>query len=70
MPNPASEFVSIVSDTELITETYTLTNSMGQVVISGIANGYETRINLEKLKPGIYYIVLQGKNQSFRLSKF
>ncbi|MDD4150696.1 MAG: T9SS type A sorting domain-containing protein [Bacteroidales bacterium] len=70
MPNPANEYVKIVSNTELTNEPYTLTNTMGQQVIKGIANGYETEIKLENLNPGVYYLLLPGKKDSFKLSKF
>ncbi len=70
MPNPASQFVKIVSDTELFNEPYTLTNAMGQIVMKGFANNYETEINIESLKPGLYHLTLPGKKDSFKLSKF
>ncbi len=61
MPNPAENVISIVSGYELNNEPFLIRNAMGQTIITGLANGTETLVNVENLKPGVYYVTV-GKN--------
>lgn len=69
-PNPARNYITIVSNNELRNEAFTITNTMGQTLIEGTANGFETGVEIQSLKPGVYYLTLESMQKTFKLSKF
>ncbi len=57
-PNPAIDELLIQTDKEY--NTLTITNTLGQVMLSSDVNGKETEINITDLSAGIYYVTLKG----------
>jgi uncharacterized repeat protein (TIGR01451 family) len=58
-PNPATEEFTI--KTEQSYTSYTITNSIGQVMMTKDMNGKESKVNVKELSTGIYYISLKGQ---------
>ena len=52
-PNPAKDFINI--NTNAVKYDYQLINSLGQVVISGTANG-EYQLNISGINKGVYFL--------------
>ena len=52
-PNPAKDFINI--NTNAVKYEYQLINSLGQVVISGTANG-EYQLNISGINKGVYFL--------------
>lgn len=59
-PNPAKSSITIKSD-ELINHLY-LIGINGQVVINKTMNTYNQNINIEGVKPGIYFVKIVSPN--------
>ena len=51
-PNPAQNFLNISGNGAF---EYSLINSLGQVVVSGVANGNE-QLNLSNMNSGLYFV--------------
>jgi hypothetical protein len=66
-PNPANNvlFVETQNFASLPTETYRITNLMGQTVLSGNITAENQQINIEKLPAGMYFITLGNATQKF-----
>jgi uncharacterized repeat protein (TIGR01451 family) len=58
-PNPATEELTI--KTEQSYTSYTITNSLGQVMMTKDMNGKESKVNIKSLSTGIYYMSLKGQ---------
>lgn len=58
-PNPATEELTI--KTEQAYNSYTITNSIGQVMLEQDIKNTESKINIKSLSKGIYYISLKGQ---------
>jgi uncharacterized repeat protein (TIGR01451 family) len=61
-PNPATEDLTIKTDKQYTT--YTISNSIGQVMMKNMINTIESKVNIRPLAPGIYYISLKGEGSS------
>jgi hypothetical protein len=60
-PNPATEEVTIkMAGTAY--NSYTITNEIGQVIISGSLLREETVVNIKKLPPAMYHVTFRGGN--------
>jgi uncharacterized repeat protein (TIGR01451 family) len=66
-PNPATEQLTI--KTEQAYSSYTITNSIGQVMMSNDMNGKESKVDIKSLATGIYYLSLLGEGGT-EVSKF
>lgn len=61
-PNPARQFINIVSSDKLSGSTYSVTDVAGRVVLTGkLAAGLTTRVEIESLKAGLYWVVINNK---------
>lgn len=61
-PNPASDFITINIDNN-IEHSVIIVNSIGEVVSSGIISE-QSKVNLEHLSSGVYFIIITNKNKS------
>lgn len=62
VPNPATDFVKIISDQNIIGSEVRLYNSLGQIVFSDKAETLAYQINLKELSSGIYFVEVKGKD--------
>ena len=62
-PNPANTSISILGLPDEEEYTYTITNTLGQKITSGIVQN-ETPINLQTFNQGLYFITIQNGNQN------
>ncbi len=62
-PNPTSDIFNLET-TEDQYESYTLTNCLGQLLLSGNINSTHTTIDVSKLPVGVYSIFLKGSKGS------
>ena len=67
-PNPASTLVTIRTSNVMF-NTATITNMMGQEVLKQILTGSNTKVDVSQLPTGVYYITLRG-NDGQRVEKF
>jgi uncharacterized repeat protein (TIGR01451 family) len=58
-PNPATDELTI--KTEQVYSSYTITNSIGQMMMSSDMNSKESKVNIKSLATGIYYLSLEGQ---------
>ena len=59
-PNPAFHELTLKLD-DLVFNSFTITNDLGQVVLSKVITDKETTINISKMPPALYYITLKGE---------
>ena len=64
-PNPAKDFINI--NTNAVKYEYQLINSLGQVVISGTANG-EYQLNISGINKGVYFLKVVADGEA-RINK-
>lgn len=50
-PNPVKDIMTIVSEYELRNIEFVITNTLGEIVLSGRANGFITNIDMQNLLP-------------------
>jgi len=62
-PNPAKDELTIKTTQDIFTS-FTIANSMGQVMVQENMNGVQTKVNVKQLPAGIYYITLTGSKSS------
>jgi hypothetical protein len=55
-PNPANNYLIIKVADQLIGETYTLTNTLGQCVANGTLTQAQLQLNLTGIESGLYYL--------------
>ena len=68
-PNPTTGEITITSN-ELHSQFYSLYNSLGQLVASGMLNAENTTLSIQEFAPGIYTLQLQGeKNTTLKIVK-
>ena len=60
-PNPAQNELKIISESEIFSE-YRITNSLGQIQLSGQIQKINPSINISLLQSGVYFIQLDSKN--------
>ena len=67
-PNPATNQITISQSTNIPNgadvqfSQFTITNSIGQEIMQQSLTGLQTKVNVSKLVPGLYYITFRGKN--------
>ena len=70
-PNPANSEINITATKNLINSNYTITDKLGQVVVSGIITNENFKINLEKFSSGMYFFNVNGYiRQTFKFLKY
>jgi hypothetical protein len=69
-PNPNQGVLTIKSEATIINGIITLFNTQGNVVHSGVMNGYKTNIDMQHQSTGMYMLKIENKeNGSFQLLK-
>jgi len=63
-PNPAKEFVTIVTDGG-VADNISVTNLLGQSVINVVPNSNVTKIDVNILESGIYFVKVSVDNKEF-----
>lgn len=61
-PNPATSELTIKTEKQF--NSYTITNSIGQMMMEGDMNGKESKVDIRSLATGMYYISLEGQGGS------
>lgn len=68
-PNPTSGEITITNN-ETYLQSYSLYNSLGQLVASGMLNAENTTVSIQEFAPGIYTLQWQGeKNTALKIVK-
>lgn len=62
-PNPTKSILTINSNNILVGNKFTITNLIGQVIITGKLNLDETIVNTESLAIGMYLLSIEGVNK-------
>jgi hypothetical protein len=62
-PNPVTSDLTIKTDNGAYS-TYTITNSIGQVLMQQNISSTQTKADVKMLPAGLYYITLKGENGS------
>ncbi|MES2656348.1 MAG: PKD domain-containing protein [Bacteroidota bacterium] len=70
-PNPTKSSIRINnSNNSLVGKNYIISNTIGQILLTGKLNVEETTVNLESLSAGIYLLSIEGiSNQSIKVIK-
>jgi hypothetical protein len=69
-PNPAKEQLNImVNNNAVMGKKYSITNTLGQEVASGIFNKQTTELNIQQLSAGLYQINIEGLNENYKFIK-
>ncbi|MES2380358.1 MAG: PKD domain-containing protein [Bacteroidota bacterium] len=70
-PNPTKSSIRINNtNNNLVGKNYIISNTIGQMLLSGKLNAEETTVNLESLSAGIYLLSIEGiSNQSIKVIK-
>ena len=63
-PNPATDYLNIETDADMIGANYSIFNSVGQLVISGKVNSENTSIEIKDFAKGFYVLQLQNTEGS------
>lgn len=70
-PNPASDFVVLSFDKQIIQAQITVYNLVGQLIWTGtIANSSSTQINIASFLPGTYLVTVLENNKAIATKKF
>lgn len=62
-PNPTKSFLTVISNNNLVGKKFTITNLIGQMIITGQLNLNETVINTDYLVKGMYLLNIEGSNK-------
>ncbi len=69
-PNPAKEQLSImVNNNAVMGKKYSITNTLGQEVASGIFTKQTTELNIQQLSVGMYQLNIEGLNENYKFIK-
>ena len=69
-PNPAKEQLSItVNNNAVMGKKYSITNTLGQEVASGIFNKQTTELNVQQLSAGMYQLNIEGLYENYKFIK-
>ncbi len=69
-PNPAKEQLNIaVNNNAVMGKKYSITNTLGQEVTSGIFNKQTTELNIQQLSAGLYQLNIEGLNENYKFIK-
>jgi surface protein len=63
-PNPVLSVLNVTVDSNFISQSYTIVDGLGRVVLNGNINEVDNSINVEQLSKGIYYLKLSDSNAS------
>ncbi len=67
-PNPSREELRVISNYEILNETYIIKNSLNQIVQSGILNE-SGQIDIRNLNSGIYFLIFESLNKKMKIIK-
>lgn len=59
-PNPSNTYITIETENDNVSSTYTILNSIGQQVLAGQLTGKTNNIDISGLPAGIYLIQIEG----------
>ncbi len=62
-PNPAGSAITVTADATLIGSSYSVYDNNGKQILSGLLNHAQTRIALDKLSGGVYYLKAGSHSQ-------
>ena len=69
-PNPTKNIIVITSKLNLTNKQFTISNIVGQIVLSGKLNTNETMLNLADLPNGFYLLNMEGSlDKSIKIIK-
>jgi len=69
-PNPAKEQLNIaVNNNAVMGKKYSITNTLGQELASGIFNKQTTELNIQQLSAGLYQLNIEGLNENYKFIK-
>ena len=69
-PNPVKEQLNImVNNNAVMGKKYSITNTLGQEVASGIFNKQTTVLNIQQLSAGLYQINIEGLYENYKFIK-
>lgn len=63
-PNPVLSVFNVKVNYNLISQPYSIVDSLGRVVLNGKLNEVDTTINVEQLSKGLYYLKVSDSNAS------
>ena len=67
-PVPATDFITLSTNEQLINEEFSIQNSMGQVILNGSMDKEEQTINISDLSSGVYFVRV-GSSSPIRFVK-
>ncbi|MDP1800509.1 MAG: LamG-like jellyroll fold domain-containing protein [Bacteroidota bacterium] len=68
-PNPASELITVNINNDLLNSNFTILDQLGRPVLTGQLYDNTNLVNIERLSPGYYILVINNKNLSYKLIK-
>lgn len=69
-PNPSNDIIQFNTSTNLTNESYSILNTLGQTVLNGKLENERSKIDVQTLQAGIYFLQLGDKqNQSYKFVK-
>lgn len=68
-PNPFIEYISIESEQYLDNVDYSISDSFGREVLNGKLSGKLTRVSMNKLAQGVYFLKIKELKKSIKLIK-
>ena len=69
-PNPANQWVNLQVENSLVGEPYWIQSLLGNVVLTGVINQENMKINLSTLSKGLYIIKIgEAKRLSYKFIK-
>lgn len=69
-PNPAKEQLNIsISNTAVMGKTYSITNTLGQVVATGVFNKQIMELSIQQLSAGLYQLNIDGMQEKYKFIK-
>lgn len=68
-PNPASEFINIITDFSLKNNYYQIISASGEILESNILNE-NYKINISNLPKGVYFLNIVDQNKTIKFMKF
>jgi hypothetical protein len=66
-PNPTKENITIVSNSNIIGKTYSITDQLGKLISNGKLTSEDMKISLNGLSTGLYFLKIE--NQIFKIVK-
>jgi hypothetical protein len=66
-PNPASDYIEILTHSNMVNARYRIINTLGQIMISG---NYSKIINIKPLTKGVYTLIIESDSGVLNTQKF